>query len=126
MEFSMATNLLGVCLFSVITLAVQPSTWAATLSAATGREWSVESMLRAAERVINLERLVNARFGFTRADDTLPRRITSEPAPDGRGQGQVANLRVSLDSFYTAMGWDLESGLPTQETVDRLGLAGVV
>jgi len=126
MEFSMATNLLGVCLFSVITLAVQPSTWAATLSAATGREWSVESMLKAAERVINLERLVNARFGFTRADDTLPRRITSEPAPDGRGQGQVADLRVSLDSFYTAMGWDLESGLPTQETVDRLGLAGVV
>jgi aldehyde:ferredoxin oxidoreductase len=126
MEFSMATNLLGVCLFSVITLAVQPSTWAATLSAATGREWSVESMLKAAERVINLERLVNARFGFTRADDTLPRRITSEPAPDGRGEGQVADLQVSLDSFYAAMGWDLESGLPTDETVDRLGLAGVV
>ncbi len=126
MEFSMATNLLGVCLFSVITLAVQPSTWAAALSAATGREWSVGEMLGAAERVINLERLVNARFGLTRADDTLPRRITSEPAPDGRGEGQVADLRVSLDSFYAAMGWDLENGLPTEETVDRLGLTGVV
>jgi aldehyde:ferredoxin oxidoreductase len=126
MEFSMATNLLGVCLFSMITLAVQPSTWAAVLSAATGREWSVESMLEAAERVINLERLVNARFGFTRANDTLPTRITSEPAPDGRGEGQVANIEAALDSFYETMGWDLESGLPTAETLDRLGLAGVV
>jgi len=126
MEFSMATNLLGVCLFSMITLAVQPSTWAAVLSAATGREWSVQSMLEAAERVINLERLVNARFGFTRANDTLPKRITSEPAPDGRGEGQVANIEAALDSFYETMGWDLESGLPTAGTLDRLGLAGVV
>ena len=126
MEFSMATNLLGVCLFSVITLAVLPSTWAAALSAATGENWSKDDMLKAAERVINLERLVNARFGFTRADDTLPKRITSEPAPDGRGEGQVARIDVSLDSFYAAMGWDLESGLPTAETVEKLGLTGVV
>jgi aldehyde:ferredoxin oxidoreductase len=126
MEFSMATNLLGVCLFSVITLAVQPSTWAAVLSAATGEAWTKEDMLKAAERVINLERMINARWGLSRKDDTLPKRITSEPAPDGRGEGQVANIDVSLDSFYAAMGWDRESGLPTAETVERLGLTGVV
>ena len=126
MEFSMATNLLGVCLFSVITLAVQPSTWAAVLSAATGQTWSKEDLLKAAERVINLERLVNARWGFSRKDDTLPKRILTEPAPDGRGEGQVANIDVSLDSFYAAMGWDRESGLPTEETLEKLGLEGVV
>ena len=126
MEFSMATNLLGVCLFSVITLAVQPSTWAAVLSAATGEAWSKDDMLKAAERVINLERLVNARWGFSRKDDTLPTRILTEPAPDGRGEGQIARIDVSLDSFYAAMGWDRESGLPTAETLEKLGLAGVV
>ena len=126
MEFSMTTNLLGTCLFSVITLAILPSTYAALLSAATGEDWSKERLLMAAERVISLERLVNAKFGLTRADDTLPKRVTTEPAPDGRGQGQVANIDVSLDSFYEAMGWDLVTGLPTAETVDRLGLAGVV
>lgn len=122
----MATNLLRTCLFSVITLAILPSTYAALLSAATGEEWSKERMLEAAERVINLERLVNSRFGFTRADDTLPRRLTTEPAPDGRGKGQVARIDISLDSFYAAMGWDLKTGLPTSETAERLGLAGVV
>ncbi len=126
MEFSMTTNLLGTCLFSVITLAIQPSTYAELLSAATGATWDKERLLKAAERVINLERLANAKFGFTRADDTLPVRLTTEPAPDGRGEGQVANIGVSLDSFYTAMGWDLATGLPTAETVERLGLADVV
>ncbi len=126
MELSMATNQLGVCLFTVITLAVQPSTWAGLLSAATGEEWTKEDLLRSAERVIDLERLVNARFGFTRADDSLPKRLLTEPAADGRGEGQVVDLDTALDSFYTAMGWDLETGLPKPETLERLGLTDVV
>ena len=126
MELSMATNQLGVCLFTVITLAVQPSTWAALLSAATGESWTKDDLLRSAERVIVLERLINARFGFTRADDTLPKRLLTEPAADGRGEGQVVDLDKALDSFYTAMGWDLKTGLPTDETLQRLGVSGVV
>ena len=126
MELSMATNQMGVCLFTVITLAVQPSTWAELLTAATGEKWTKEDLLRSAERVIDLERLVNARFGFTRADDSLPKRLLTEPAADGRGEGQVVDLDKALDSFYTAMGWDLVTGLPTAETIERLGLEGVV
>lgn len=126
MELSMATNMLGVCLFTVITLAVQPSTWAKLLTAATGEEWTKERLLVAAERVIDLERMINARFGFTRADDTLPKRLLTEPAADGRGEGQVVDLDRALDSFYEAMGWDLETGLPTDETLERLGLTSVV
>jgi aldehyde:ferredoxin oxidoreductase len=126
MELSMATNQLGVCLFTVITLAVQPSTWAKLLTAATGEEWTKEMLLVSAERVIDLERMINARFGFTRKDDTLPKRLLTEPAADGRGEGQVVDLDRALDSFYEAMGWDLETGLPTDETLERLGLVGVV
>lgn len=126
MELSMATNQMGVCLFTVITLAVQPSTWAKLLTAATGDAWTKEDLLRSAERVIDLERMVNAKFGFTRADDTLPKRLLTEPAVDGRGEGQVVDLEKALDSFYTAMGWDLVTGLPTAETLERLDLTGVV
>jgi len=42
-ELSMATNMLGVCLFSSITLAVKPSTWAGLLSAAVGRTVTKEN-----------------------------------------------------------------------------------
>jgi hypothetical protein len=108
----MATNLLGTCLFASITLAVKPSTWAKLLSCALGRPVSKEELLQRAEAVINLERLINARFGFSRKDDSLPARFTDEPGRDGRGAGEKVNLAVALDSFYDAMGWDRETACP--------------
>lgn len=122
-ELSMATNLLGVCLFASITLAVSASTWAKCLSAATGVTVSKDDLLLAAERVINMERMLMARFGFDRKDDTLPSRFLSQPAIDGKGIGQVVNLKQALDSHFEAMGWDLTSGLPTPQKLDRLGLS---
>lgn len=119
---SMATNMLGVCLFASITLAIKASTWARLTSAAVGYRIDKDALLLAAERVIALERLINARFGFDRKDDTLPRRFLEEPAPDGRGAGQMVNLETALDSYYASMGWDLDSGLPTSETLAHLGL----
>lgn len=121
-ELSMATNLLGVCLFASITLAIKASTWAKLLSAAVGEEVTKDGLLLAAERVTNLERVINGRYGLDRKDDTLPRRLVEQPAPDGPGKGSVVNLKEALDSYYSAMGWDLESGLPTRETLERLGM----
>lgn len=121
-ELSMATNMLGVCLFASITLAIKASTWARLTSAVTGRTITKDDLLLMAERVINLERLLNARLGFDRKDDTLPKRFLVEPAPDGRGAGQVVNLDVVLDSYYASMGWDLQTGLPTAEKLQSLGL----
>jgi aldehyde:ferredoxin oxidoreductase len=122
-ELSMATNVLGVCLFASITIAVKASTWARLTSAAVGYPISKDELLLVAERVINLERMVNARFGFDRKDDVLPRRFAEEPAPDGRGKGQVVNLPVALDSYFESMGWDQRTGLPTPEKLASLGLA---
>ncbi len=121
-ELCMATNMLGVCLFASITLAIKASTWAALLSDVLGYEVSKDELLLAAERVINMERMVNVRFGFDRKDDVLPRRFLEEPAPDGRGKGQVVDLQKALDSYYAAMGWDLQNGLPTPDKLQSLGL----
>ena len=121
-ELSMATNMLGVCLFASITLAIKPATWARLASAAVGYPISQGDLLLAAERVINLERMVNARLGFDRKDDTLPRRFLEERAPDGRGEGEVVDLAVALDSYYESMGWDPKTGLPTREKLASLGL----
>lgn len=122
-ELSMATNLLGVCLFASITLAIKASSWAKLLSETVGYTVSKQEMLFAAERVIALERIINARFGFDRKDDVLPKRFLTEPAPDGRGQGQVVNLQAALDSYYESMGWDLATGLPKADKLNQLGLS---
>ncbi len=123
MELSMLTNMLGVCLFTVITLAVKGSTWTGLYNAATGGTASFKDLLVCAERVLNLERLFNAREGFDRKDDVLPPRLTDEPAVDGLGKGQVVDVEVMLDEFYASMGWDPKSGLPTKEKLAQLGLA---
>ncbi len=121
-ELCMATNLMGVCLFTVITLAVRPSTWAGLLTAATGEEWTKERLLEAAERTIDLERVINARFGLDRKDDRLPERFLRETVEDGPGHGTVIDLDAVLDSYYGAMGWALDDGLPTAQTLERLRL----
>jgi len=124
-EYSMLYNMLGLCYFMGILIAVKPSTLAGLFSAATGIEMDKDKLLKAAERVINLERAFNAREGFTRKDDTIPERFLREPAPDGRGKGQVVNLKVILDEYYESMGWDKETGLPTVRKLKELGLEDV-
>ncbi len=116
------TNLLGVCLFASITLAVKGHTWTGLYNAATGDNKTFEEMMESAERVINLERLFNEREGFSRKDEVLPWRLKNEPAPDGLGKGNVANEEIMLDEFYDSMGWDKKTGLPTAETLQRLKL----
>jgi len=73
---------------------------------------------------VNLERLFIAREGITRQDDTLPRRFLEEPLPEGSGPstGSVLELEPMLDEYYCARGWDVETGLPTKEKLEELGL----
>ena len=121
-ELSMATNLIGACLFASICLAVKAGTWADLLSATVGKKWTTQDLLRSAERVINMERMINYRYGFDRKDDTLPKRLVKVPATDGVGKGQVVDLDKVLTSYYQAMGWDINTGIPTPNKLGELGL----
>jgi aldehyde:ferredoxin oxidoreductase len=90
-------------------------------SAATGFELSPVDLLEAGERINNLERLFNIQEGFSRADDTLPRRFLKDPIPDNTGNPQTVDLERLLDMYYLSRGWDME-GHPLPETLERLGL----
>ena len=83
---------------------------------------SVDTLIEIAERQVNLKRLFNAREGISRKDDNLPARFTDEPMPEGPGKGQVVDLESMLNDYYRLRGWDLETGLPTKETIRRLSL----
>ena len=99
---------------------------AEALNAATGADLTGEEIRRVGERIVNAERTINARFGITRRDDTLPRRFLEEPAgpPDSPSAGSVVELEPMLDEYYIARGWDVETGLPTREKLQDLGLGG--
>jgi len=98
--------------------------FARMLPSATGEPYfgKVENLTKIAERQVTLKRLFNAREGVTKRDDQLPERFTKEPMPEGPGKGQTVNLEPMLHDYYKLRGWDLETGLPTKDTVKRLSL----
>ena len=84
-----------------------------------------DDVMATGERITNLERAFNIREGLTRKDDTLPRRFLEEPIKEGPSKGQVVDLDLMLDEYYEARGWDLESGFPTRDKLEELGLKAV-
>ena len=74
------------------------------------------------DKVYNLERCFNIREGFSRKDDTLPKRFLTEPLKGGIRDGEmIRKPDAILDQYYDVRGWD-RNGIPTRETLARLGL----
>jgi aldehyde:ferredoxin oxidoreductase len=89
---------------------------------ATGYNTSFEEFLTTGERIVNLKRMYNVREGITRADDTLPKRIlTLDHNVEGMMRCELPDLETQLDEYYEYRGWD-DNGIPTKETLTRLGL----
>jgi len=109
----------GLCLFSSFALGL--SDYAALVNAVTGFNYSDAELLACGDRIWNLERLHNLRVGYTAADDTLPKRLLTEPISDGPSKGQMHNLPELLAQYYTERGWDA-AGVPTPECLKNLGI----
>lgn len=108
-----------ICLFT--TFAIGLPEISNMLRGATGLELSDEEILQIGERIWNLERLFNIEAGFTRVDDTLPKRLLKEPLTSGPAKGKVAELEVMLEEYYQVRGWD-EYGVPTEEKTEELSI----
>jgi aldehyde:ferredoxin oxidoreductase len=117
-----ALDSVGVCLFTAGTWGL--ATVASQLDAACEDSWTEERLVELGERVWNLERQFNVAAGLRRADDTLPPRLLNEPAPSGMAKGKVCDLEPMLDEYYALRGWS-NDGVPSADTLTRLGLADV-
>ena len=110
----------GVCKFMGMALMAEDIT--PIIASATGWDFDVADFRKAGERIYNLARLFNIREGCTRADDTLPKRLTEEPLADGPAEGLVVDLEPLLDAYYDFRGWDKITGKPTPAVLKELGL----
>ena len=101
---------------------------AALMEAVTGLIFTPDEVQKVGERVNNLAKAFNIREGFTRADDTFPERLMTEPLKDGASKGQMISkddLKKMLDEYYTDRGWNPETGVPTRAKLTDLGLGYV-
>jgi aldehyde:ferredoxin oxidoreductase len=101
---------------------------AALMEAITGFQFTPEEVAKVGERVNNLAKAFNVREGFTRADDTLPERLMTEPLKAGASKGQVISkedLDKMLDEYYSDRGWNVKTGMPTRAKLAELSLSYV-
>lgn len=101
---------------------------ASLMEAVTGLCFTPEEVQKVGERVNNLAKAFNVMEGFTRADDTLPERLMTEPLKAGASKGHVISreeLDTMLDEYYSLRGWDVETGTPTRAKLTDLRLAYV-
>jgi aldehyde:ferredoxin oxidoreductase len=98
------------------------------VNAATGWNTTVWELLKVGERAINLSRVFNAREGFAAADDYLPSRLFTpfESGPLAGVAVDEGKFREAVRTYYGMMGWDKDTGLPTAEKLQELGIAWAV
>jgi len=122
-DFMVVVESLGLCKYGT---QIPPEFYyedvALALKVHNGLEFTRADLQIIGERIVNLNRLFNAKRGVTRADDNLPDRLTKEGAPLGPSKGEVVELDQMLDEYYMKRGWDNETGIPYASTLKRLGL----
>ncbi len=113
---------MGMCLFTSFALGAED--YLDILNGFTGHDYTMEEMMECGERIWNLERLLNIRFGLTADMDTLPRRLLHEAMPQGPQKGHTVRLSEMLPEYYKIRGWD-NDGIPSSKTLERLDLKTV-
>ncbi|MFC1872372.1 aldehyde ferredoxin oxidoreductase family protein [Chloroflexota bacterium] len=126
-DFSALQDSLEMCCFITgkMRKGLSPDDIAELYSAATGVDVTGRDLMQIGERIFNVEKALNIRMGFKRADDTLPPIFfevkETEYGPTGISK---TNFNRMIDDYYAYRGWD-ERGFPTRKKLEELGLANV-
>jgi len=110
-------DMLGVCRLPWIELGLSERHYANFYKYVTGHETSLEELLGLSNDIYDLTRLINARLGMSRKDDTLPYKVWANPPLTGPNAGKVIgreDFQKLLSLYYQKRGWD-ENGIPPAE-----------
>lgn len=118
-DLTAVIDAIGLCVFSTFGLGLPD--YVDMYNAVCGDIYNDETLLQAGERIWNLEKLFNLREGIDSSHDKLPKRLLEEPVVNGPSKGHIHHLDELLPEYYSIRGWD-ENGIPTEETLERLGL----
>jgi aldehyde:ferredoxin oxidoreductase len=89
-------------------------------STLTGWPVKVSDLFTAGERIVNLERLFNLRFGAGRSGDRLPDMFFEKGYNAGKQPSKPYEwAEPMIKEFYSVMGWD-EYGCPTEAKLAQL------
>ena len=117
-------NTSGACLFAADALNFRLMD---LLGAITGWELDIETLKTTGKRIATMLHAFNLREGFKPADFTLPPRVSGiPPLTAGRLKGITIDSEGLKKQYYEAMGFDPVTGLIRPETIEALGLQGIL
>ncbi|KUO49390.1 MAG: hypothetical protein APF76_08440 [Desulfitibacter sp. BRH_c19] len=138
--YNAISDAVGVCKFSTTeNYCLYPEDISSGLTA-LGQKYTTDELVKAGERIVNLERMYNVRLGLNRKDDQLPKRFLKEAInvykmvadddfilhpKEAIKKDLVVHLDEMLDDYYRLRGWD-NNGVPTEEKLKELGLEYLV
>ena len=132
-----ACGLMGICNRPPLIRLYSLSSIAEIYHLTTGIKVEPSELLTAADRYVTLAKAFNIRQGATRKDDSLPERYFTEPLlMAGEKESWLSDYyetkkiaKEDFDSlvndYYEERGWDIDTGVPTKQTLSALGLEDV-
>ncbi|NLC11122.1 MAG: hypothetical protein GX767_02575 [Firmicutes bacterium] len=125
-------DIIGNCLYVGTwsgTHALSLENYAEVLSAGLGLDLDESAAMMYGRRSVNLEKAFNAmNTDLSREDDYPPRRYMEESVKSGPYAGHKCDKDMwdkMLDKYYELHGWDIETGLPTPESLKQIGLEDI-
>ena len=113
-------NAEGCCMFGSVCIPAQAQ--ADFLNGAMGTQLSAEDLVTIGDRIANLRIAFNLRERIRNADLKVPARVLGKPPlRAGNTKGVTVDLEAQQKEYFAEMGWT-EDGVPTPETLRRLGL----
>jgi aldehyde:ferredoxin oxidoreductase len=111
----------GMCMFAWCNL--RPDALVDSLAYTTGHQYTLEEVQQLGARIAALRIAFNLRDGVRNVDIPVPGRVVGTPPLEaGPLQGVTVDLDTQVRDYLAAMGWDTETGVPTKETLEGLGL----
>ena len=95
----------------------------------TGIPHTEKTILTRGDAIVTLSKCFNIREGWTRDDDHPPERFFKQAHTRGPAKGftlEEKGYQTLLSGYYKARGWDENTGIPTDETLKKLGLDFVI
>jgi aldehyde:ferredoxin oxidoreductase len=119
-NFRALTDSLGICHFAIIpfTLIVD------MINTSTGWDTDMDQLLKAGERIFQLQRALSCKLGITAKDDVMPE-LAMRSIPEGGTEGHVPNMEKMLPEYYALRTWDSTTGKPSKKRLEDLGMSEI-
>jgi len=114
-------DMLGVCRLPWVELGLSERHYENFYKYVTGKKATLEELLDISNEVYDLTRLINARLGASRRDDSLPYKVWAKAPLTGPTAGKVVDqegFNRVLSLYYQKRGWG-EDGNPPAELEKR-------